>query len=85
MAVRASHAVTEQLNVFFPPLRAGFRAFNGRGKRNEEVFFRHIRVSFDRHLMLSFIVNERADQSNIEMRPCNATGAATLRVSRVER
>jgi hypothetical protein len=85
MAVREYHSVTEQLNVFFPPLGAGFRAFHGRDKRNEEVFFRHIRVSFDRQLILSFTIKERADQSNIEMRPCNAAPAATLRVSRVER
>jgi hypothetical protein len=85
MAVREYHSVTEQLNVFFPPLRAGFRAFNGRDKRNEEVLFRHIHVSFDRHLIFSFTVKERPNQSNIEMRPCNAAGTATLRVSSVER
>ncbi len=65
MAVIEYHSVTEQLNVFFPPLRAGFRAFKGRDKRNGEVLFRHIRVSFDRHLMLSFTVNERPNQSKL--------------------
>ena len=86
MAVREDHSVTEQLNVFFLPLRAGFRAFHGRDKRNEAVFFRHRRVSFDRQLIFSFTftVQERPNQSNSEMRPCNEAFAATLRVSRVE-